>query len=127
MHVQKRTRIRTQSVTAKVTLAEEAALKTRAEQEGLTLGEWARKSLLAAAEISPDTTLILSEVMALRIAVLAIQSEGLVALDAITKERVTQLVDAAEKSKFSSAAKRVQAFRTQASADASPNESGAAA
>ncbi len=113
MHAQRRPRIRTKSVTAKVTPEEETLLRSRAAAEGITLGEWSRNALLAAARVSPDTRLLLSEIMALRMSFLALHAELLAGGEPPTNERIKQVVDGADKGKFAAADRRIQSYLSQ--------------
>jgi hypothetical protein len=49
------------AVSARVTQKERRLLEKRAQGEGLTLSQWARRELLASVSVSHDTRLILSE------------------------------------------------------------------
>ncbi len=62
----------TKSITAKVTEAEEIKLRERAAEQGLTLSEWSRKTLLQAADFPSAERIILEETQYLRFLLLTV-------------------------------------------------------
>jgi uncharacterized protein (DUF1778 family) len=118
MHTSKRTRTRTRSVTAKVSPEEESVLKQRADGLGLTLSEWSRQVLLEALDGSPETRLLLSELIALRMIILRLQLD-LIEGDQPTKERLKEILERADATKYALAEQRIQGFQLHPTASKS--------
>ncbi|MGA8025571.1 MAG: hypothetical protein WB992_00380 [Bryobacteraceae bacterium] len=112
MYAAKRTKLRTRSVTAKVSTEEESLLKQRAKAEGVTLSEWSRQVLLEAVCGSQEIRLLLSELLALRMIVLRLHLD-LIEGDQPTKERVKEILERADATKHALAEQRIQSVRLQ--------------
>src|SRR5579875_2451720 len=107
MHAAKaKQRTRTRSITAKVTVDEEAVLKAAAENAGLTVSEWSRQALLGCAAVSPDARLLLAEFLALRTVIVRLYGDQIQGLRA-SDERLKVLLQQAETSKFDQADSRI--------------------
>jgi uncharacterized protein (DUF1778 family) len=118
MHTAKRTKTRTRSVTAKVSPEEESVLKQRANGRGLTLSEWSRQVLLEALDGSPETRLLLSELIALHMIVLRLHL-NLIEGDQPTKERLKEILERADATKYALAEQRIQGFQSHPTASKS--------
>jgi len=98
--------LRNRSIGTKVTDEEYEQLESRAEAQGLTLGEWAREVLLGQLEAGPDgKELILAEVVALRSILLNTLyriSRG----DKITGDEMQAQIERADQERFRRAAER---------------------
>ncbi len=112
MYASKRTKLRTRSVTAKVTPEEESVLKQRANADGVTLSERSRQVLLDGVCGSQEIRLLLSEVLALRMIVLRLHLD-LIEGDQPTKERVEEILERADATKHTLAEQRLQSGRSQ--------------
>lgn len=88
-------------------------VKQRADVAGLTRSEWCRQALLQALEAPPETRLLLSELLALRMIVLRLHLD-LIDGDQPTKERVREILERADATKHALAEQRIQAFQSQA-------------
>ena len=113
MHARKRIASLTETLGIRVTEEERQTLEQRAEETHLSLSEWCRQALLGCIETSPDTRLILSELLGLRRMFLALQVEA-VHGHAVTPERLRAVMDEAERTKFEMADKRISALRDRA-------------
>ena len=113
MYASKRTKLRTRSVTAKVSPEEECLLKQRANADGVTLSEWSRQVLLEAVCGSQQIRLLLSELLALRMIVLRLHLD-LIEGDQPTKERVKEILERADATKHALAEQRIQSVRVKA-------------
>ena len=110
MHARTRTASLTETLGIRVTEEERQALEQRAEEAHLSLSEWCRQALLGSIETSPDTRLILSELLGLRRMFLALQVDAVHGHE-VTPERLRTVMDEAEKTKFEMADKRISALR----------------
>lgn len=110
MHSSTRPKTLIATVTAKHTVEEEQRIKERADAAGLTVSEWARQTHLEALSVSPETRLILSELLGLRRMFLALQVDAVHGHE-VTPERLRTVMDEAEKTKFEMADKRISALR----------------
>ena len=95
---------RTKCLSTKLTEEEYTELEGAAGE--LTLGTWARDMLLRAARQRTAGSVVLAEVLALRTILLNLQFAQ-AAGDAITAERMHQLIERADKSRFTRAAERL--------------------
>ena len=100
---------RTKSISTKVTEAEHDEIVRRAEP--LTVSEWARAVLLAAAQPDPLHFLLLAELLALRTIVLNLNF-ALAASGPPTTEAMQALIDRADAGKLSKAEDRIATLRT---------------
>jgi hypothetical protein len=87
-------------------------MEQRAQQAGLSLSEWCRQALLRALDVSPETRLLLSELLAIRKVFLALHVEALQG-QPLNEQRVRQAVENAEATKHAMADSRIHAFRSQ--------------
>jgi parvulin-like peptidyl-prolyl isomerase len=71
-----------------------------------TLSTWARDALLNAARHAPADSIVVAEVLALRTILVNLQFAQAVG-DAITAERLQQLIDRADRDRFTRAATRL--------------------
>lgn len=110
MHARTRTASLTETLGIRVTEEERQALEERAELAHLSLSEWCRQVLLASIETSPETRLLLSELLAFRRVFLALQVE-LVQGNQPTPERLRAAMEEAERTKFEMADKRIVKLR----------------
>ena len=88
-------------------------VKQRADVAGLTRSEWCRQALLQALEAPPETRLLLSELLALRMILLRLHLD-LIDGDQPTKERVKEILERADATKHALAEQRIHAFHSQA-------------
>jgi hypothetical protein len=95
---------RTKSISTKVTEAEYHEIARRAEP--LTVSEWARATLLAAAHSNPLQFLLLAELLALRTIVLNLNF-ALAASGPPTTEAMHALIDRADAQKLRKAEERI--------------------
>lgn len=102
-----RLKTKTRTVTTKVAPQEEALLKQRAEQEGLTLSEWVRQALLASARASSDTRIVLAEFMALRTVFARLYADSLQG-NPPSDARLQAVLQHAEQTKFQLAEDRIE-------------------
>ena len=107
---------RTRSVGTKLTAEEYARLESLAAQRGLTPGEWVREILLAAfGRPQPEATAteqaLLSEVLALR-TILIDTVYDLASGDAMTRERMQELIAKADAGKLDRALERLKEATT---------------
>jgi len=114
MYAAKRTKLRTRSVTAKVSPEEESLLKQRANAGGVTLSEWSRQVLLEAVCGSQEIRLLLSELLALRMIVLRLHLD-LIEGDQPTKERVKEIGGVAHATNGELSANRSESSTSNAS------------
>lgn len=121
MHAGNRSKTLTGNVTARVTPEEQARLQERAEHAGLTLSEWARQVLLEAVGSSQETRLLLAELLALRMIVLRFNLD-LIEGDQPTKERVKEILERADATKYALAEQRIQSIRSEAGFPMSGND-----
>ena len=103
---------RTRSVGTKLTAEEYARLESLAAQRGLTPGEWVREILLAAfgrpqPEAMATEQALLSEVLALR-TILINTVYDLASGDAMTRERMQELIAKADAGKLDRALERLK-------------------
>lgn len=111
MHSSNRRKTLTGSATAKLTEAEETLVKQAAAASGLTKSEWCRQVLLQAINTCPETRLVLSELLALRVILLRLHLD-LIDGQEPTKERLSELFNQADATKYSLADKRILAYRS---------------
>lgn len=112
MHGSNRRKTLTGSATAKLTSAEENLIKEAAAAAGLTKSEWCRQVLLQAIQTGPETRLMLSELLALRVILLRLHLD-LIEGHEPTKERLSELFSQADATKYSLADKRILALRSE--------------
>ena len=124
MHARTRTASLTETLGIRVTEDERQALEQRAELARLSLSEWCRQALLGSIESSPDTRLILSELLGLRRIFLALQVDFVQGKE-VTPERLRAAMEEAEQTKFEMADKRISAFREGAKKTSAAAQSGA--
>jgi hypothetical protein len=106
--------LRVRTVGTKLTDREYAKCEKSAARRGQTLSEWYREALLAAVESRaqrPEDEAILSEILALRKIVINLLY-GDKAGEPLSKERMQELIEAADSDKLRKAAERLQAVRT---------------
>jgi uncharacterized protein (DUF1778 family) len=118
MHASNRSKTLTGNVTARVTPDEQVRLQQRADEVGLTLSEWARQVLLEALRSSQETRLLLSELIALRMIVLRLHLD-LIEGDQPTKERLKEILERADATKYALAEQRIQGFQSHPTASKS--------
>jgi hypothetical protein len=114
VHARIRSASLTETLGIRVTDDERNGMEERAQQAGLSLSEWCRQALLQALQVSPETRLILSELLAVRKVFLALDMDALRGQPA-SEEQIRRAVESAEATKFSMADNRIQAFRSQRS------------
>jgi hypothetical protein len=112
LHGARRPKTLTGSATAKLTRNEEALIRQQADEAGLTKSEWCREVLLQALAVRPETRLLLSELLALRMIVLRLQLD-LIEGRQPTNERLKEVLDRAEASKHALAEQRIHVFRSE--------------
>jgi hypothetical protein len=110
MHARTRAASLTETLGIRVTEDERRALEERADEAHLSLSEWCRQALLASVSTSPETRLVLSEVLALRRVFLALQVDLLQGRE-LTEDRIRAAMEEADRTKFEMAEKRISAFR----------------
>jgi len=110
MHARTRAASLTETLGIRVTEDERRALEERAEEAHLSLSEWCRQALLGSVSTSPETRLVLSEVLALRRVFLALQVELLQGRE-VTEDRIRAAMEEADRTKFEMVEKRISAFR----------------
>jgi hypothetical protein len=100
-------RTRTATVSTRVTDEEYKELEVLAQEQGLTMSEWARKVLLDQRDIEPvGQEVVLAEVMALRAIVLNVvtaQARG----ETLSQERIKELVRFADVERYRRAVERL--------------------
>jgi hypothetical protein len=112
MHKSNRPRTLTSTVTVHVKPSEDDLLQERATDVGLTRSEWCRQALLDALEVTADSKLVLSELLALRkilILLLKDQCDG----RKLSNERLREAVEQAEATKFAMAESRIRQLSVQ--------------
>ena len=112
MHSRVRSASLTETLGIRVTKDERSTLEVRAEEAGISLSEWCRQLLLDGLAVSPETRLVLSEVLALRKVFLALMLD-LIQGQKPTEPRVREVVEQAEATKFAMAENRIHTFRSQ--------------
>jgi len=106
--------LRNRTVGSKVTESEYVRLAAIAEREGVTLGEWCRKVLLACANDSQEVTAttaeqaLLAEVVALR-TILLNALYKLAPQEYLTDRDLDRLIERADKDRFQRARERLAA------------------
>ncbi|MGI9072853.1 MAG: plasmid mobilization protein [Bryobacteraceae bacterium] len=113
MHKATRSKVLTGTASAHVTRDEEQRVRQRAAEAGLSKSEWCRQALLQALEAPPETRLLLSELLALRMIVLRLHLD-LIDGDQPTKERLNEILERADATKHALAEQRIHAFHSQA-------------
>ena len=101
---------RTKSLSTKVTDAEYELVASLAVP--LTVSEWARKTLLHAAQPDPMVTALLAEVLALRVILLNLHF-ALVDGTAVTADSMRALIDRADRDKWKKVDERLSAIRAR--------------
>jgi hypothetical protein len=94
------------TVTAKHTSEEETRIKLQAQQVGLTVSEWSRRTHLDALVVPPWSYVLLSEVMALRKIVVAVYLDLCQGHQPV-EARMRAIIDNAENTKHSMADSRL--------------------
>ena len=112
MHSRVRSASLTETLGIRVTEHERNTLEKRAEEAGISLSEWCRQLLLDGLAVSPETRLILSEVLAVRKVFLALMLD-LIQGQKPNEPRIREVVDQAEATKFAMAESRIHKFRSQ--------------
>ena len=112
MYSSKHSKTLTASITAKVTPEEQRLIRERAQEAGLRPSEWCRQVLLSGLVVAPETRLILSEVLAVRKVFLALLID-LLQGQKPTEQRIREVVENAEATKFAMTDSRIHAFRSQ--------------
>jgi hypothetical protein len=110
MHTSNRGKILAGSATAKLTRDEEGRVKACADNAGLTKSEWCRRVILNALDTPPEIQLLLSEFLALRALVLALNAEALHG-NKLTEQRIAAMIQQADAKKYSMAENRIRAFQ----------------
>ncbi len=110
MHTSNRGKILAGSATAKLTRDEEWRVKACAESAGLTKSEWCRRVILNALDTPPEIQLLLSEFLALRALVLALNAEALQG-SKLTEQRIAAMIQQADAKKYAMAESRIRAFQ----------------
>ncbi len=95
---------RTKGLSTKLTDDEYAELERAAGTQ--TIGTWARDALLLAARRSPAEAVVVAEVLALRTILLNLHYAQF-AGEAVTSERMQQLIERADRDRFTRATARV--------------------
>ena len=112
MHARVQSASLTETLGIRVTEDERKGFELRAEEAGLSLSEWCRQLLLTGLAASPETRLILSEVLSIRRMFLSLaldQAKG----HRLTESRLDELAKHAEAAKFALADNRILTFRKQ--------------
>jgi hypothetical protein len=107
-----RNRLKVLTATASAHLAEdeEARVRQRASEAGLSKSEWCRQVILSALDTPPDAQLLLSEFLALRTLILALHTEALQG-NRITEQRIGAIIQHAEAKKYAMAENRIRSFQ----------------
>lgn len=116
MHSSKHSKTLTASITTKVTPEEQRLIRQRAQEAGLRPSEWCRQLLVSGLAATPETRLILSEVLAVRKVFLALLID-LAQGQNPSELRIREVVENGEATKLAMAENRIHAFRSQ-----KPNE-----
>lgn len=93
MHAKSRSVTLKQILGVRVTDEERTVFQLRAEEAGLSLSEWSRRALLASVSTSPETRLLLAELLAFRKLALWLQAQtikGVLLDEAAFKQAVEQ-------------------------------------
>ena len=109
----KREALRTKTAGCKVTEGEHAALEAAATRAGMTLSDWCREALMAAAQDTtgtPAEEAVLAEVVALRTVLLNLMF-SLAKGEAVTADWMQNLIERADSNKLEKARERLQAAR----------------
>lgn len=109
MRASKREKALTEYISARLTPDEGKRLWERAKATGLTKSEWCRRVILNALDTPPETRLLLSEFLALRALVLALNTEALQG-NKLNEQRVATMIQQAEAKKYAMAENRIRAF-----------------
>lgn len=112
MHSRVRSASLTETLGIRVTEGERTALEQRAEEAGISLSEWCRQVLLTGLAASPETRLILSEVLSIRRVFLALALDHAKG-NKLTELRLDEVAKDAEIAKFALADNRIFSFRKQ--------------
>lgn len=94
------------TVGARVTPGERELLVRRAVESGLSLSEWARSALLAAAHVTPETRALMAEFLALRAVILTLHA-NVAQGKKYTPEMIEGLLAQADEAKFRLADQRL--------------------
>lgn len=97
----------------RLTPAENKRVKQCAEAAGLTRSEWCRQVLLHTLDAPLETRLVLSELLALRMIVLRLQLD-LIEGEQPTMERMKEILERADATKYTLAEQRIRALQSQA-------------
>ena len=116
MHSRVRSASLTETLGIRVTEEERKTFELRAEENGLSLSEWCRQLLVSGLAVTPETRLILSELLAVRKVFLALLID-LAQGQKPTEQRIREAVENGEATKFAMTENRIHAFRSQ-----KPNE-----
>jgi hypothetical protein len=114
MHASNRPKVLTRHVGTRLTPDEAKRLEMRAQEQGLTASEWLRQVTLQVLEFPSAARLLLAEMMSLRKIVLALHAD-LLQGQRPTEQRVREVIEHAESTKFAMADNRIQAFRSRPS------------
>jgi hypothetical protein len=110
MYAAKRAKSLTGVAGVRLTSAEQARVDQRANEAGLTKSEWCRQVILNALDTPPEIQLLLSEFLALRALVLALNAEALQG-NKLTEQRITAMIQQADAKKYAMAESRIRAFQ----------------
>lgn len=94
------------TVGTRVTPSERELLAQRAAESGLSLSEWARSALLAAAHATPETRALMAEFLALRAVILTLHANAAQGKK-YTPEMIEGLLAQADEAKFRLADQRL--------------------
>jgi predicted DNA-binding protein len=110
MHASQRTKTLTNYVSSRLTQEEEDRIKDLARKAGITKSEWCRRAILQALDAGPDTRLVLSELLALRRILMALQLDSVQGLR-LNELRLQEIVNEAESKKIALADSRILGVR----------------
>lgn len=113
MHSGERERTLTGVAAVRLTPAEDKRVKQCAEAAGLTRSEWCRQVLLHALDAPLEARLLLSELLALRMIVLRLHLD-LIEGEQPTMERMKEILERADATKYALAEQRIRAFQSKA-------------
>jgi hypothetical protein len=110
MYAAKRAKSLTGVAGVRLTSAEQTRVDRRANEAGLTKSEWCRQVILNALDTPPEIQLLLSEFLALRALVLALNAEALQG-SKLTEQRIAAMIQQADAKKYAMAESRIRAFQ----------------
>jgi hypothetical protein len=116
MRAATRQRTLTEYISARLTADEGKRLRERTEAAGTTKSEWCRRVILNALDTPPETQLLLSEFLALRALMLALQTEALQG-SKLTEQRIAVMIQQADVKKYAMADSRIRAFQASGKSD----------